>query len=311
MILPIETYTFALTRLRYLSAAVTGIVSTPPFRPDGKNALYCTDQVALAQQAYGALLIKFDEANTTHGRMTTAFDVAYAAAVSVYACMKSLYRSDLSVTKSILTLPKADYAAEKTLARMKALNTKWARLPNVPGTAGPMVVGSISCGSFGSMTSDFDARISAAKLADGDYSGELATFHDKLEEWNAFVSAGIAQGQALYVEGTAGRAFIDRIPVAPATQPPEEAVITLAESPAAGEVRLKGEAEHATSFQVWQKGPGEPAFRKVADVLRPGDYAATGLPAGVHEYQFVGENSRGEGPASATVPVTVAAAQAA
>jgi hypothetical protein len=95
--------------------------------------------------------------------------------------------------------------------------------------------------------------------------------------------------------------------VAPATQPPEPAEITSAESPAAGAAQLAFDAKHATSFKVWHKGPGEKEFKEVADVLSPGEYSATGLPAGAHEYFVEGVNSRGTGEASAVVTINVAA----
>jgi hypothetical protein len=38
---------------------------------------------------------------------------------------------------------------------------------------------------------------------------------------------------------------------------------------------------------------------------------ATGLPGGAHQYQIVGVNSRGEGPASDVASLSVAAAAAA
>ena len=88
-------------------------------------------------------------------------------------------------------------------------------------------------------------------------------------------------------------------------------MITLAESPAAGQARLQFSAAHATSFQVWHKGASDAAFTLAATVLLPGDYATAGLPAGAHHYQVVGVNSRGEGvasePAAINVPVAAAA----
>jgi hypothetical protein len=88
---------------------------------------------------------------------------------------------------------------------------------------------------------------------------------------------------------------------------PAQAVITQAESPDAGEVHLEFTADHATSFQVWHKGPGEAQFVLVAEPLLPGEYDTAGLPVGAHEYQIVGVNSCGEGPASLPSTVNVAA----
>ena len=97
---------------------------------------------------------------------------------------------------------------------------------------------------------------------------------------------------------------------------PEQAQISAAESPAAGSVHLRFDAPGATSFQVWHKGPGGAQFAQVDEVLRPGpgqpaEYFKSGLAGGSHQYEIVGGNSRGEGPASEPVAVSVAAAAAA
>jgi hypothetical protein len=146
MLLPIETYTFVLTRLRYLSAAATSISG---FTPDAKSAEYCADQVELAQDAFKDLLGIFNAANSSHGTMTVAFNETHDACVAVYACMKSLYRKDLEVSQQIRTLPTKDRSPGKTLSRAKALDALWGTLPDVPGTTEPMVVGEITTSSFG------------------------------------------------------------------------------------------------------------------------------------------------------------------
>lgn len=308
MLLPTEKYTFVLTRLRYLSAAATII---PGFKPDAKSAVYCEDQVRLVEEAFVDLFRICDTANTSHGAMTVSCAGTHDACVAVYACMKSLYRKDVESSAAIRRLPTQDQSPGRTLARGKELDALWGTLPNVPGTSGPMVVGDLTAASFGAMVLDLDGKILAAKLDASQYSGALAEFHEKLDDWNDFVGAGREQGQALYKEGTGERAVIHRIPVGPSTQRPEQAEITQAESPAAGAAELAFDARHATSFQVWHKGPGEPAFKQVADVLLPGEYAAAGLPGGAHEYYVEGVNSRGTGEASATVTILVAAQAAA
>ena len=63
-----------------------------------------------------------------------------------------------------------------------------------------------------------------------------------------------------YAEGTAGREVIDAIPNAPATQVPRQAVITASSQPDPDAVHLEYEAAGATTFEVLQKGPGEPKF---------------------------------------------------
>jgi hypothetical protein len=86
----------------------------------------------------------------------------------------------------------------------------------------------------------------------------------------------------------------------------EAAVITLAASPAAGMVRLEFAAEHATSFQVWRKGPADAQFTPAA-ATPEAFFEPAGLAAGTHESKVAGVNSRGEGPASGVASVSVAA----
>ena len=302
--LPVENYNFVLTRLRYLAAAVINI---PNFRPDGKPPAAFTDLPPLAEQSFAALLVRYNAANLAEGTMRHSFGGAYAEAVTVYACMKSCFRADPNCRRAIRSLPKAARTPDRTVVRMKALTELWGTLPNVPGTNAPLLVGEMTAGSFGSMATDFDAKVGTARLENSKYAGALALLHDKLATWDRLVSAATEQGRARFKPGTPERAIIDRIPVEPSTQQPGAGVITEAASPAPGAVRFQCGAAHATSFQIWHKGPGATVFTPVAEVLLPGEYAATGLAAGTHEYQVVGENSRGTGAASAPVSLAVAA----
>lgn len=306
--LPLEEYIFVLSRLRYLSAAVTNI---PTFKPDGQPAAVYTVLPPLCEQAYSALLTPFNQANVALNTMQTARTEGYDAAVTVYACMKSCYRTDASQARAIRSLPKSNSSPDRALARMRSTTDLWVTLPNVPGTNAPLTVGLLTAGAFGSMTTDFSAKLATANLKNSTYAGALAAFHDKLDGWNKLVSAAAAQGRALYKPGTPQRAIIDRIPIEPSTQKPVLAHITLAESPAAGTVHLLFGAEHATSFKVYRKGPGEPEFVEVADVLRPGEYTDTDLATGAYLYAVAGVNSQGAGARSVPAEVPVQAAQAA
>jgi len=110
----------------------------------------------------------------------------------------------------------------------------------------------------------------------------------------------------IYAENTAiGADIRAQIPVSPAAQAPAQAVISVATSPAAGAVHLEYDAEHATSWDVLHKGPGDPAFTNVATDALVKVYDATGLPAGAHDYKVVGRNSKDDGPASAVSTVAV------
>ena len=114
-----------------------------------------------------------------------------------------------------------------------------------------------------------------------------------------FNTNALIQGRGQFPPGTANREVIDAIPIQPATQLPGQAVITNAASPAAGAAHFDYDAAHGTSWDVFHKGPGQPAFVKVASDVIVKAYDTTGLAAGAHEYKVVPRNSRGDGPASA------------
>ena len=308
LVLPIEDYVFTLTRLRYLNACTQ---SVPAFKPDGKDAAYVSLQLAGASQALNDLLAKHNANNLGEGAATTAFQMCHDDCIAVYACMKSCYRHDTASSAAIRRLPRSDRSPEKTLARVKAIASLWATLPNVPGTNGPLVVGNRTQESFAATVEAFDTKLTAAQLAGGQLSGAQALFHQKNGQWDNFITAALVQGRAQFKPDSPERAYIDRVPTTPATQPPDQAEITQAQSQAAGAVTLVFNAKHATSFMVYHKGPGATEFTEAADVLLPGAYSATGLAAGAHQYQVRGENSRGQGPVSTVAEVTVAVAQVA
>jgi hypothetical protein len=307
--LPTETYLHTLTRLRYLDAAMHNLPES--FAPDGHDADYVAGLVTSATDAYKELGGKFNAGNLAVGALQEGCAECHDAAIAVYTCMKACYRTDVKSRHAIRSLPKNDRTPERTLSRMRTMADLWATLPNVPGTTGPLKVGAITQASFAGMVTIFEAKVKTAKLAESTYAGALAGFHAELDTWDKFVSAALVQGRSLFKEGTAERAYLDRVPTEPASTPPGPAVITLASSPAHGAVRLEFNAEHATSFKVIHKGPGQLQFTPVADVLAPGVYMASGLAGGFHMYKIAGVNSRGDGPESAEVSLAVAAAQAA
>jgi len=159
--------------------------------------------------------------------------------------------------------------------------------------------------TFETLKNDLKAKLKTHDGCDAKLKRELAAFRELVERLGQFASAALVQGRKIYRPGTPERALIDAVPTAPSTQAPAQAQITVAESPSFGAVRLVVEAEHATSFEIWRKGPADEEFVKVADVLKPGDYTDSGLDAGDYEFKAFGVNSRGEGPVSAVVTVTV------
>ena len=240
--------------------------------------------------------------------MHEAHDTLHDANVDVYMALKSAYRKDAPSLNSIESLPVDDQSVDETFTRGKSIEIKWGQLPNPSGWAGPFKVGPITHAVFTGYVAALESKVAAMGAADGSFQLSEGSLHRTQAGMSDFVTAALQQGRAQFAPGTPERDVIDRVPVASATQPPGQAVISAATSPAAGALHAEFDAPHATSFEVWRKGPGDEQFVLVEESIKPGVYDATGLPAGSYELQIVGENSRGDGPASVTATVQVAAA---
>ncbi len=298
-----ETLLFTIVRLRYTKNAVD--LLAPDFQPDGKSAADVAAMLTAATTALGAGLALEGQRAAAHETFKAEWGNCHDACVDVFACMRSCYRYLPGPLGSIESTPKDDRTPGRTLARMKALSGVWAGLPNVPGTANPFAVRGITRAAFDASVTAFDTKWQSYTNYRSQVNGDIRVLREQNEQWEEFVSAAVTQGRANYPEGTAGRGFLDAIPSHPATQKPGQAVITSAINREVGLVELAFTAPSATSFQVWHKGPGAGLFTQVAEVLLPGEFQHTGLAAGAHQYQVVGANSRGTGPASATSTVEV------
>ncbi len=297
-----ETFDFHVTQCDYVKLAMVKITS-PVFRPDAKTVAQVTTLLGEADTARVAILAKVTDLNLARGDMETAHEKGHQACVASYACMKSCYRNDHKTLSAIRRVVKTDQTVSETLARMEQLIQVWSKLPSVPGTSDPFVVGDLTYLGFVDLRDVLRVKVAAFNTADGDFSSQQDAFREFDQKLASFVTAALVQGRNIYKAGTPQRGYIDAIPTEPSTQAPNQAVITVAESVEPGEVHLEFTADHATSFQVWHKGPGEAVFVLVAETLLPGEYDTAGLAAGAHEYQIVGVNSRGEGPVS--LPSTV------
>jgi hypothetical protein len=208
------------------------------------------------------------------------------------------YRKDPNSLNLLDNVPVQDQSVAETLECGQRLNDRWKGLPNPPDWTPPFKVGDMDRAGFEGLVNGLETVIKAESAADSVFQLSEGAFRTQKQTMTDFVTAALTQGRGQFLPGTPEREVIDRVPTAPATQFPAQAQIGTAKSSAAGEAFLKFDAEHATSFQVWRKGPGQTEFELVADVIRPGVYVVTGLIEGNHEYKVVGVNSRGEGPAS-------------
>jgi len=65
-----------------------------------------------------------------------------------------------------------------------------------------------------------------------------------------------------------------------------------------GVINLTFDAEHSTSFDVFQKKSTDALFAKVADDIIENSYSGSLVPPGIYNLKVVGRNSLGEGPES-------------
>ena len=296
-------FDFHLLQLRYVQSAAKKI---PAFRPDGMDDVAIGAVVTSAKtvrQAYIDAKTDFDLARTNYRQ---AVNDGHDAAIGVYAAMKSRYRKDPASLSAISGLPVDDQTAADTTKRIEQTSSLWAKLPNI-GTPPAQFV------AWQGMTkAHFDALLTAMTtqqeaLPDKDQAFQVAegNLHDTDANVADLVNAALQQGRAQFPSG-ASREVLDAIPSEPATQGPSQAVISVHTSPSAGHVHLEFDANHATTFDVMQKAPGAPVFTKVVDDGVDKTYDASGLTAGVYQYQVIGRNSIGDGAASAAESVTVA-----
>ena len=310
-----EKYTFELLRHRYIKGAMDAI---PSFRPDGKtpadvgamiaNAIASTGPRGLYEAAKATLELAQGEYDED---ITEGHDVC----VQVYPIMKSRFRADPGSLSAIDSLPTEDESSTETFNRLKAISNLWGKLPNPPGSATPFkawdTMGKAAFDLFitaieglpGPPPVPGTQALKAAAESEFEVAeGALHTAEDAMADFN---TNALIQGRGQFPPGTANREVIDAIPIQPATQLPGQAVITNAGSPAAGQAHFTYDAAHGTSFDVFRKGPGQPAFVKVGNDVIVKTYDAAGLAAGAYEFKVVGRNSRGDGPESAvsTIPV--------
>jgi len=146
----------------------------------------------------------------------------------------------------------------------------------------------------------------ALKKAESDATGGHGTYNklanglwDHCVDWYRVATTVFDEGTPI------GDQIRTEVPTSPEQIPPPKAVISVATSPAAGQIHLEYSADHATSYDVLQKAPGAPAFVVVADNVIVKAYDASGLAPGSYDYKVIGANAKGDGPESAVSNVAV------
>jgi len=170
----------------------------------------------------------------------------------------------------------------------------------------------MSLGDFGSLLASCISCRIAHNTAETAWKVAIAALNDKAArvdqdnvDWYAAVTRKFAAGTP---EGDLVRSNV------PTTSRPEEPVQQAVISNlivSGGNIHFDVHAPGATRYTYLQKLPGAAAFVVVLAHSLETSFNLQGQPVGVHLFKAVPSNSRGDGPESAVVQVTVAAVQAA
>ena len=298
-----DLFNFSHLQLRYIKQSMDILAS---YRPDGRTPALVqtdiTDGIAVRDDFQTKLSVR----NLASGEWDEAVATGHTLCVQVYPIMQSRYRKDVGSSKAIDRLPVDDRSASDTRDRMKALAALWTSLPNPPDSLTPFKAwDTMDLVAFSAALTLIITNEAAFLASEQPYELAQGKLHKVKAGWDDFITAALMQGRGQFLNGTPEREVIDAIPTEPAQQPPGQALITSATSPAASTATLVCDAPRGTSFDYFRKGPGDADFIKVGDDLLVKTLTLTGLVAGNHEFKVLARNSRGTGPESAVSLVNV------
>jgi len=299
-------FDFHLLQVQYIKAAMDQL---PTFQPLAMTPAQMQTEYDNGVTVRTSFQGKLAALNLARGDMYEKLQDGHQTAIGVYGVMKTRYRKDPGALEAITKLPTKDQTVEETTIRMEAMTSLWGQLPLDPNVTPPAQLVPWP----GMTKAAFDTKLTALKTAQSafvtaveDFEMDEGDLHAKDAHLADLAVAALAEGRAQFNNGTAQREVIDSIPTTPASQAPNQAVISVATSPAASQAHLEFDALHATSFDVLHKGPSDTEFTNVADDIIEKVYNANGLAPGNHEYKIIGQNSRGNGPESAVSTIAVA-----
>ncbi len=303
-------FDFHLLQIQSIKAAMDQL---PTYQPLAKTPAQMQTEYDNALAVRADYLTKLRGLSLARGELHEKTEEAHQVAIGVYGVMKSRYRKDPGSLEAINGLPTQDQTFEQTRVRMDDMSSLWSQLPDDPyaDPPGPMVAWpGMDQTAFDATRDTMVTAHSNFVTTNGAFEKAEGDLHAKDAQLGNLAVDSLAEGRGQFAEGTPEREVIDAIPTEPAQQPPDQAVIGVATSPGVGQAHLEFSANHATSYDVFQRLAGEPDFVLVADDIIETSYDASDLPAGTYEFQVIGQNSRGNGPPSAVATIEVAGAVA-
>ena len=254
------------------------------------------DQVDLAGVSYTDMI-------SARHDLDAELDEYHLKTVAVLRLARTRFRNDAVKRNNIQRLTAKGDSRSTTFTEGKALEDQWRRSdPDwVP-------LEDLTLDAFTQFRTDcrilHDTYTTKHTIwrSDAEEADVLAEeLHDELIAW-------YSDATTIFPQGTAhGNLLRSAVPTTyqPAALP-EQAVITEATSTQPGVVHLSYRAPNATRYTVLHKGPNDTVF----SIVQTGEaisFDSVNVPAGQHQYKVFGTNSRGHGPESAVVPITVAA----
>lgn len=307
-----EFVNFVIKQLQRLKKAMSE-PALSAFKPDNRSAADVNSTLSALGTAKTDTIARTVALNYARGDLDVIWAKVHQQCVDSYAAMKSIYRTDEAALRAIRRIPKKDETARETLVRAEVTASVWAALPPMPNTnpEAPFTVGSLTLGEFNGNLAELRTKIETCEGCDSEEQVQRGELNKVARTDTEFVSAAVAQGRAQYPEGSAGREWIDTIPLEPSTVVPLQAEITAATSPVGGVVHLEFQATYATSYTIQSRMESDVEFVTVAEDVTDESWDAVGVAPGNHQYIVFGVNSRGAGPVSAIATVPVAAQAAA
>ena len=278
----------------------------PTYRPEGKTPANAQTLIDAVVTSLATFVNKSATLDLARGELQEAIDALHVVCTQVYPIMKAVYRADAGSLQAINRLPVSDRTARETLGRGDGIQALWSQLPNPPGSATAFKAwDTMDLVAFVALITTAKTKQNGMAAIDQEYQLAQGDLHEKTETLEDFVTTAMIIGRAQFLPGTPEREVIDAIPTEPSQPLPGQATITVATSPAPGLAHLEFDANAATKFDVLQKGPGDADFSIVAADIVTNVYTASVSPPGSYQFQVIGKNSQGSGPASDIATVVV------
>jgi hypothetical protein len=295
-----ETLEFILDRARATRSAQNSIAATWTW-PEKLVADWDTDIAAVETQKAAAADAEA-QVDLQRGDLDEQLDLLHDRTVQWGTFLRSTNRNNRARTRALRALSGQGKSRHNILDEAQVLESMWRKVDPVWVPVPTQTLALFK--TFRELCITNMATYSDTK---SEWRIETEETQELSEELNEDCMAWYEAATAMFPEGTAeGDMIRGTVPTTTDFVPlPEQAEIALDDTgPGRYSVSLGG--ERATKFDVFHKFvDGPDGFVLVGEDVPPGLFEITGLAAGSYEVYAVPKNSRGSGPQSETVGLTV------